>query len=108
MFWRSAKNFKCYDTLNFFVNARPYGAGDFEILLLSHFLSVISYKNVMRTMATMVEYRMLLFLAIGYFFFKCATLKLLTCESMGKAYKRPMGLGALLNNQLGHELKFQK
>ncbi len=64
------------------MNAGPYGAGNFQMLLLLQFIFILCQPNFMRTLATMVKYRPLLFLAI------CQKIKILwhfevlTCQSM--------------------------
>ncbi len=45
---------------DFFVETGPYGDEDFKTLLLLQFLFDLS-QNFMRTLSTMMEYRLLLF-----------------------------------------------
>ncbi len=46
-------------------NTGPYGAGNFKMLLPKQFSSDLIQTSSVRTLATMVEYRILLFSAIA-------------------------------------------
>ena len=67
----------------FFLNTGPYGAGNFKTLLLPQFSSDVS-QTLWGHWATMVEYRLWLFLVIGQLLKILWHFEILSWGSMGK------------------------
>ncbi len=81
-FWAICQKLKILWHFEIFLNTGPYGAGNFK--RFSSYSFIWCQPNFMRTLATMAEYRLSLFLAIGQVLKILWHFEISTCESMGK------------------------
>ncbi len=82
--WAIYQKLKILWHFEIFLNTGPYGAGNFKALLLLQFSSEVSENFIRTLLATMVEYRLSLFLAIGHVLKILWHFQISTYESTGK------------------------